>query len=114
MAEPTPEPYVKRKAPTVQQATAKCVSRLATIADAPRELEKLFSDVTKPVHIPEPPKHRSIRAAHDLIKNVQGSSSGAGSGEFHIYKAARRREYERLQIMDEEEERVRRRTLLPS
>jgi len=31
-----------------------------------------------------------------------GSSSGAGSGEFHVYKAARRRETERLKAMDEE------------
>jgi len=35
------------------------------------------------------------------MKNVQGSSAGAGSGEFHVYKQSRRREYERLKIMDE-------------
>ncbi|KAA8895026.1 DUF1168 domain protein [Sphaerosporella brunnea] len=27
---------------------------------------------------------------------------GAGSGEFHVYKASRRREYERLRLMDEQ------------
>ena len=36
------------------------------------------------------------------MANVQGSSAGAGSGEFHVYKASRRREYERLRAMDEE------------
>lgn len=36
------------------------------------------------------------------MPNVQGSSAGAGSGEFHVYKASRRREYERLRAMDEE------------
>jgi len=36
------------------------------------------------------------------MNNVQGSSAGAGSGEFHVYKASRRREYERLRAMDEE------------
>lgn len=36
-----------------------------------------------------------------MMKNVQGSSAGAGSGEFHVYKAGRRREYERLKAMDE-------------
>lgn len=30
-----------------------------------------------------------------------------GSGEFHVYKQSRRREYERLKIMDEEEAYVR-------
>jgi hypothetical protein len=38
-----------------------------------------------------------------MMKNVQGSSAGAGSGEFHVYKASRRREYERLKIMEEEQ-----------
>ncbi|PHH59937.1 hypothetical protein CDD81_2368 [Ophiocordyceps australis] len=41
-------------------------------------------------------------APPDIITNVQGSSAGAGSGEFHVYKAARRREYERLRRMDED------------
>jgi uncharacterized membrane protein YgcG len=36
---------------------------------------------------------------------VQGSSAGAGSGEFHVYKASRRREYERIKMMEEEVER---------
>ena len=39
-----------------------------------------------------------------IVSNVQGSSAGAGSGEFHVYKASRRREYERLRAMDEEVE----------
>jgi hypothetical protein len=36
---------------------------------------------------------------------VQGSSAGAGSGEFHVYKASRRREYERLREMEAEAKR---------
>lgn len=35
------------------------------------------------------------------MKNVGGSSAGAGSGEFHVYKHARRREYERIKLMEE-------------
>ena len=43
----------------------------------------------------------------EIVSNVQGSSAGAGSGEFHVYKASRRREYERLKLMDEEAQKVR-------
>ncbi|KAL7935090.1 DUF1168 domain-containing protein [Trichoderma chlorosporum] len=43
----------------------------------------------------------------EIVTNVQGSSAGAGSGEFHVYKAARRREYERLREMDDEVKRER-------
>ncbi|KAL4243964.1 PRKR-interacting protein 1 [Abortiporus biennis] len=67
-----------------------------------QQLEKLLKDPAKPVFIPAPPKEKSIRAPRDMMKNVQGSSAGAGSGEFHVYKASRRREYERLKLMDEE------------
>ncbi|KAK6346931.1 hypothetical protein TWF696_007029 [Orbilia brochopaga] len=38
----------------------------------------------------------------EIVANVQGSSAGAGSGEFHVYKASRRREYERLKMMDDQ------------
>lgn len=31
---------------------------------------------------------------------------GAGSGEFHVYKQSRRREYERLKIMEEASKKV--------
>ncbi|EGN99890.1 hypothetical protein SERLA73DRAFT_180171 [Serpula lacrymans var. lacrymans S7.3] len=66
------------------------------------QLDRLLKDPAKPVHIPPPPKEKSVRAAREMMKNVQGSSAGAGSGEFHVYKASRRREYERLKLMEEE------------
>lgn len=40
----------------------------------------------------------------EFVNNVQGSSSGAGSGEFHVYKASRRREYERISLMEAKNE----------
>ena len=76
------------------------------------QLEKLLKDPTKPVHIPTTPKEKTIRPAREMMKNVQGSSAGAGSGEFHVYKASRRREYERLKIMDEKMQKVRNRCSL--
>ncbi|EFW98881.1 duf1168 domain containing protein [Grosmannia clavigera kw1407] len=45
---------------------------------------------------------RRAAAPPEIISNVQGSSSGAGSGEFHVYKASRRREYARLRQLDDE------------
>ncbi|KAH9908025.1 DUF1168-domain-containing protein [Xylariomycetidae sp. FL2044] len=45
---------------------------------------------------------RTLAPPPEIVTNVQGSSAGAGSGEFHVYKASRRREYERLRLMDEE------------
>ncbi|KAF8659832.1 hypothetical protein AX16_001717 [Volvariella volvacea WC 439] len=66
------------------------------------QLEKLLKDPAKPAYIPPAPKQKTIRPAREMMKNVQGSSAGAGSGEFHVYKASRRREYERLKLLEEE------------
>ncbi|KAK1220025.1 hypothetical protein PQX77_017232 [Marasmius sp. AFHP31] len=66
------------------------------------QLDKLLKDPTKAAYIPPPPKEKTIRAPREMMKNVQGSSAGAGSGEFHVYKASRRREYERLILLEEE------------
>ena len=70
------------------------------------QLDKLLKDPQKPAYIPVPLKEKTIRAPREMMKNVQGSSAGAGSGEFHVYKASRRREYERLKMMDEEAQKV--------
>lgn len=43
---------------------------------------------------------KSIREPKDILKNVTGSSAAAGSGEFHVYKNARRREAERVRFME--------------
>ncbi|TFK44745.1 hypothetical protein BDQ12DRAFT_33860 [Crucibulum laeve] len=66
------------------------------------QLEKLLKDPAKPAYVPSAPKEKTIRPAREMMKNVQGSSAGAGSGEFHVYKASRRREYERLKLLEEE------------
>ena len=80
----------------------------ATPLDKQRaQLEKLLKDPSKPAYIPPPPKEKTVRPAREMMKNVQGSSAGAGSGEFHVYKASRRREYERLKLMEDEAEKAR-------
>lgn len=71
------------------------------------QLEKLLKDPSKPAYVPPPPSEKKgLRAPVDMMKNVMGSSAGAGSGEFHIYKHSRRREYERLRLMDEADAKV--------
>ena len=70
------------------------------------QLDRLLKDPTKPAFIPTAPKEKGIRPAREMMKNVQGSSAGAGSGEFHVYKASRRREYERLKLLDEAAQKV--------
>jgi hypothetical protein len=70
-------------------------------------LDALFARPDKPVEIPTSgaSNARELAPPPEIVTNVQGSSSGAGSGEFHVYKASRRREYERIRLMDEEVER---------
>lgn len=69
------------------------------------EIEALFANPDREITIPSAPKPKTAAAPPEIVANVQGSSAGAGSGEFHVYKASRRREYERLRLMDEEVER---------
>jgi hypothetical protein len=71
------------------------------------QLEKLLKDPSKPVVLPQALGEKTIRAPREMMKNVQGSSAGAGSGEFHVYKQSRRREYERVKIMEEQSQKVR-------
>ncbi|RAK98272.1 PRKRIP1 family protein [Aspergillus ibericus CBS 121593] len=69
------------------------------------QIESLFRDPTKEIKLPDPSKQRtssSLPPPPEIVANVQGSSAGAGSGEFHVYKASRRREYERLRLMQSE------------
>ncbi|KAE9411434.1 DUF1168-domain-containing protein [Gymnopus androsaceus JB14] len=75
--------------------------KLTAVERQRAQLDKLLKDPTKAAYVPPPPKEKSIRPAREMMKNVQGSSAGAGSGEFHVYKASRRREYERLSLLEE-------------
>ncbi|GAA5935015.1 PRKRIP1 family protein [Sporobolomyces koalae] len=94
-------------APSTSSSKPKGLSRNATPAEIQaHQLNKLLANPEKDVYIPQRPKEgvtKTLRPPREMMKNVQGSSAGAGSGEFHVYKQSRRREYERLKLMDEEE-----------
>ncbi|KAJ7579089.1 hypothetical protein C8J56DRAFT_964802 [Mycena floridula] len=90
--------------PETSTTTAAPVNRhaLTAVERQRAHLDRLLKDPVKPAFIPPPPQEKTIRPAREMMKNVQGSSAGAGSGEFHVYKAGRRREYERLKLLEDE------------
>ncbi|KAE8622644.1 hypothetical protein XENTR_v10005320 [Xenopus tropicalis] len=63
-------------------------------------LERLMRNPDKLAAIPERPKEWSPRSAPEFVRDVMGSSAGAGSGEFHVYRHLRRREYQRQEFLD--------------
>ncbi|XP_063060126.1 PRKR-interacting protein 1 homolog [Engraulis encrasicolus] len=64
------------------------------------KLERLMRNPDKPAPIPERPKDWNPRAPPEFVRDVMGSSAGAGSGEFHVYRHLRRREYQRQDHLD--------------
>ena len=63
------------------------------------KVDKLMANPDKPVFIPERPKDRDVNKAQEFNHNIMGSSAGAGSGEFHLYRQMRRKEANRQAIL---------------
>ncbi|XP_041831124.1 PRKR-interacting protein 1 homolog [Melanotaenia boesemani] len=64
------------------------------------KLERLMRNPEKVAPIPDRPKEWTPRAPPEFVRDVMGSSAGAGSGEFHVYRHLRRREYQRQDFLD--------------
>lgn len=65
------------------------------------KLQRLMSNPDKPVMIPNKPKDKNLPPPPEFVRNVMGSSAGAGSGEFHVYRHLRRKEYARQKCIQE-------------
>ncbi|KAI0025700.1 DUF1168-domain-containing protein [Xylariomycetidae sp. FL0641] len=99
-----PESIPTSADPRSRRPTKKRAVQTPTTAQA-SQLDTLFARPDQPIALPAASassQKRGPAPPPEIVTNVQGSSAGAGSGEFHVYKAARRREYERLRAMDEE------------
>ncbi|OAQ73114.1 hypothetical protein VFPPC_15255 [Pochonia chlamydosporia 170] len=98
MSAPGPESIPTSADPRSHRPTKK--RALTPTSSQAASLTALFAkpDQNIPLASSSGPRHHHIP---EIYTNVQGSSAGAGSGEFHVYKASRRREYERLKEMDD-------------
>ena len=101
MSEPIPEAV-----PTSQDPRSKRPLKrraLTPVTQQASHVEALFAKPDREVSIPTGTvTKKGLAPPPEIVANVQGSSAGAGSGEFHVYKASRRREYERIKLMEEE------------
>ncbi|KAK5039963.1 hypothetical protein LTS07_000458 [Exophiala sideris] len=104
MSEPIPESIPTSADRRSNRPVKRARGANTALLSQAHEIDNLFLDPNRPVDLPPPSSatKASIAAPPEIVANVQGSSAGAGSGEFHVYKASRRREYERLRAMDEE------------
>ena len=104
MSEPIPESIPTSADPRSKRPLKK--RALSPSSQTATQISHLFAKPDQAIYIPSLStalsKTNPGHAPPEIVQNVQGSSAGAGSGEFHVYKASRRREYDRLRGMEEQ------------
>ncbi|KAI4190972.1 MAG: hypothetical protein L6R41_000422 [Letrouitia leprolyta] len=102
MSEPIPESIPTSSDPRSRRPLKR--RALTPTSAQASQLDALFAnpDIPIPTSTAPPKKSSTLGPPPEIVANVQGSSAGAGSGEFHVYKASRRREYERVRQMEEQ------------
>lgn len=73
--------------------------------------ELFFNLQQKVVAIPQSKSQKNggdgLGETPSFVRNVMGSSAGAGSGEFHVYRHLRRKEYARQKQLQQQSVKVR-------
>ncbi|KAL8925541.1 MAG: hypothetical protein Q9208_003432 [Pyrenodesmia sp. 3 TL-2023] len=108
MPEPIPESIPTSSDPRSHRPLKR--RALTPVSAQASQLDALFAKPDTLISLPSSTSANSknkssLAPPPEIVANVQGSSAGAGSGEFHVYKASRRREYERVRQMEEENKR---------